>query len=81
MQPTPTGEPSEEVIYNPGISKNDALPLEYKLHYRQPRRQADISDFIGDAAIQRALSIYKGYLKEKTLDALYVQVSVTDHDF
>ena len=40
------------------VSENDALPLEYKLENRQPLRQADVSDFIGDAALKRFLGPY-----------------------
>ena len=42
-----------------GISENDALSLEYKLLYGCPTRHADISDFIGDSALQRFLRVDK----------------------
>ena len=45
------------------VSENDALPLEYKLENRRVLSQADVSDFIGDAALKRFLSPKESYRK------------------
>ena len=59
-------EPIVQTIYHiHGVSANDALPLEHKLLNRQPLRQADVADFIGDAALQRYLRVDEGHLKEQ----------------
>lgn len=60
------------------VSDNDALPLEYKLQNRQPRRQADISDFINNAAVERFHASKESGLKEKLFDVFGCQIGVLD---
>ena len=61
----------------PGVSENDALSLEYKLVNRDALRQADISDFIGDAALKGCLRIHILHFQEETVDYLFRHAGMT----
>ena len=65
---------------NPYIGENDALPLEYKLKNWQPRRQVDISYFIGDAALESFLCAQELHLDKELLDVVPVHAGVLLHD-
>lgn len=62
------------------VSANDALPLEYKLQNRQPLRQADVSDFINNAPVERFHASEKSGFQEKLLDIFGRKICVLDKD-
>ena len=64
----------------PGVSENDALSLEYKLMNRDTLRQADIADFIGDAALKGFLSTHILHFQEETIDFLFRHAGVPSDD-
>ena len=65
------GEASYKGLSN--IGENDALPFEYKMSDWQPRRQVDISYFIGDAASLCFHGAQESHSKEQFIDSLSSQ--------
>ena len=64
-----------------GISGNDALSLEYKLLYGCPTRYADVSDFIGDAVLQRFLSVDERHFSKQVFNIRDRHTGMPNHDF
>ncbi len=54
----------------PGCSENDALSLEYKLANRDPLRQANLSDFVGEAALKRFVRSEMSHLEKQPIDLI-----------
>ena len=54
----------------PPVGVNDALPLEYKRNYPQPRRQVDVSYFIGNSALKRFTRIHESHFQEEPVNVL-----------
>ena len=63
-----------------GISEIDALPLEYKRKNRQPKRQVDVSYFIGKTALNRFLGLQKFHLQEQCPNIVNRQIAVSGND-
>ena len=53
-----------------GASQNDALSLEYKLQNRNPLRQVDIADFVGDSALHRFTGTEVSHFEEQLIDVV-----------
>lgn len=50
------------------VNQFDAQSLENQLIDWEPRRQAELSDFVGDSSLEGFLSPDKGHLQEKLVN-------------
>lgn len=64
----------------PGVFENDALSLEYKLANGDTSRHANITDFIGDAALERFLSTHVFHRQEQRVDVFLRQAGMAAYD-
>ena len=53
---------------NQQIGEMDALPLEYELLDRDAIREANLSNFIGDAALKSFLRVHVSHVEEEFVD-------------
>ena len=56
-----------------GCSENDALSLEYELANRNPLRQANLSDFVGDSALVRFVRSEVSHSEEQRIDLIFAE--------
>ncbi len=66
--------------YTLAIDPRYALSLKEKMLNWKPRRQVDLSYFIGDSALQRVLRADKSHVEEKPIDIVGTEFGVLDHD-
>ena len=63
-----------------GVSANDALPLEYKLNNREPRREANLCDFVGESVLDRFTALHESRFEEQSIKLFLAHVGVTSND-
>jgi len=62
------------------VGENDALPLEYKRQNRHLLKQANISDFVGDAALECFICSDILHFEKQGIHILGGQIGMPDHD-